>query len=140
MVGLIPVEERAENEEKIIELTRPEFNYICYNSVRAGILHLLIKNKELGHALSVEEISKKLGKRHSVIIHHLEKLEEWRLVRVVKFGRHGNKERRRIWGLNLRYPNLIKEVYKHTLKFFYTQQELEGICSVNLSLRKAKLK
>ena len=138
MVGLISIEERAENEEKIIELTRPEFNYICYNSIRAGILHLLIKNKELGHALSVEEIAKKLGKRHSVIIHHLEKLEEWRLVRVVKFSKHGNKERRRIWGLNLRYPNLIKEVYKHTLKFFYTQQELEEICSVNVNLRKAK--
>jgi len=138
MINLLSASEKEENEEKIIELIRPEFNYICYNPVRAGILHLLIKNREVGHALSVEEIAKKLGKRHSVIIHHLEKLNEWKVVRVVKTVKHGDKERRKIWGLNLKYPNLIKEVYKHTLKFFYTQQELEEICSVNINLRKAK--
>ena len=124
-----------ETEERIINTVRPEFNYICYNSIRAGILHLLIKNVELNYSLSVEEISRKLGKRHSVIIHHLERLEEWRLVEVVKSSKYGNKEKRKIWGLNLKYPNLILRVYNYLLKIFYTPAELEKMCSVNKNVR-----
>ena len=122
---LEPVDEEV--ERKIVDWIRPELNYICFNSIRAGILHLLIKAKDLNHSMSVEEIAKRLGKRHSVIIHHLERLSEWKLVKIVKTSKYGEKEKRRIWGLNLKYPNLILTVYSHILKTFYTVQELEKI-------------
>jgi len=124
-----------ELEERIINELRPEFNLICYNPVRACIIHLLIKAYHLNHSMRVEELSKKLGKRHSVIIHHLEQLSKWNLVNVVKNYNHGNKLRRSIWGLNLKLPNLIYNVYGHILKFFYTHDELEKMTSINKNVR-----
>ncbi len=55
----------ADNEESIMFSLRPEFNRICYNPLRASIIHLLVKSKDLNYSLSVEEIAYKLGKRHS---------------------------------------------------------------------------
>ena len=132
---LLDVKDIDENEESIIYSIRPEFNRICYNSIRASIIHLLVKTKELNHSLSVEEISHRLGKRHSVVIHHLEKLMDWKIVDVVKTYKYGRKQRRSIWGLNLRYPNLIKDVYSYLLKTFYTISELEELCNINQSAR-----
>ena len=125
-----------EIEERIINMLKPEFNLICYNPIRACILHLLIKTRELNHALRVEEIAFKLGKRHSMILHHLEQLERWNLVRVVKNSKWGVKQKRVIWGLNLKYPRLILSVYVHLLKTFYTIEELERMCNVNFNVRK----
>jgi len=132
---LLDVKDIDENEESLIYNLRPEFNRICYNTIRASIIHLLVKTKELNHSLSVEEISHRLGKRHSVIIHHLEKLMDWKIVDVVKSYKYGRKQRRSIWGLNLRYPNLIKDVYSYLLKTFYTISELEELCNVNQTAR-----
>jgi len=132
---LLNTQDRIENEENIINSLRPEFNRICYNSIRASIIHLLVKSKDLNHALSVEEIAHRLGKRHSVVIHHLEKLLEWRIVDVVRSFKYGRKEKRSIWGLNLKYPSLIQSVYTHLLKTFYTVNELEEMCSVNKNAR-----
>lgn len=129
----------AENEESIIYSIRPEFNRICYNSIRASIIHLLVKAKDLNHSLSVEEIAHRLGKRHSVVIHHLEKLFDWKIVNVVKSFKYGNKSRRSIWGLNLKYPNLIQSVYSHMLKTFYTTTELDRMCCINKNTRKILL-
>jgi len=129
----------AENEESIIYSLRPEFNRICYNPIRASIIHLLVKSKDLNHTLCVEEISRKLGKRHSVVIHHLEKLFEWKVVDVVRSFKYGNKQKRSIWGLNLKYPNLIENVYSHMIKTFYTVSELDKMCCVNKSVRKMLL-
>jgi DNA-binding transcriptional ArsR family regulator len=128
--------EGVENEESVIYSLRPEFNMICYNSVRASIIHLLVRAKDLNHALSVEEIAQKLGKRHSIVIHHLEKLFEWKVVDVIRSYKYGSKERRSIWGLNLKYPNLVQNIYSHMLKTFYTVSELERMCSINKSVRK----
>jgi DNA-binding transcriptional ArsR family regulator len=122
-------------EKKIIEMLRPEYNYICFNPVRSCILHLLIKSIDLNHSLQVEEISHKIGKRHSVVIYHLEQLKRWGLVDVVKNSNHGNKSIRKIWGLNLKYPNLIFSVYEHTMKYFYPQEELEEMCNINNNVR-----
>ena len=127
--------EVSEDEENLIIRLRPEFNRICYNSIRASIIHLLMKSKDLNHSLSVERIAHKLGKRHSVIIHHLERLQDWRLVDVVKHDIYGTKKKRSIWGLNLNYPNLIKEIYVYLLKTFYTVEELERLCNVNINVR-----
>jgi len=127
--------EVTEDEENLIIRLRPEFNRICYNSIRASIIHLLMKSKDLNHSLSVERIAHKLGKRHSVIIHHLERLQDWRLVDVVKHDVYGTKKKRSIWGLNLNYPNLIKEIYVYLLKTFYTVEELERLCSLNINVR-----
>jgi len=125
----------VEAESRIINIIKPELNFICYNPVRASILHLMVKTPELNYSLSVEEIAKRLGKRHSVIVHHLEKLNEWMLVEVVKTSKYGDKERRKIWGLNLKYPNLITQVYGHLLKTFFTISELNQMCSVNRNVR-----
>jgi len=127
--------EVTEDEENLIIRLRPEFNRICYNSIRASIIHLLMKSKDLNHSLSVERIAHNLGKRHSVIIHHLERLQDWRLVDVVKHDVYGTKKKRSIWGLNLNYPNLIKEIYVYLLKTFYTVEELERLCSLNINVR-----
>jgi len=132
---LLNTQDSVENEENIINSLRPEFNRICYNSIRASIIHLLVKSKDLNHALSVEEIAHRLGKRHSVVIHHLEKLLDWRIVDVVRSFRYGRKEKRSIWGLNLKYPSLIQSVYTYLLKTFYTINELEEMCNVNKNAR-----
>jgi DNA-binding transcriptional ArsR family regulator len=128
--------ESAENEDSMIFNLRPEFNRICYNPIRASIIHLLVKSKDLNYCLSVEEIAHKLGKRHSVVIHHLEKLLYWKMVDVVKSFKHGNKHRRSIWGLNMKYPNLVQNMYSHMLKTFYTVNELDKMCCVNKNIRK----
>jgi len=133
---LLETLDAADNEESMTFNLRPEFNRICYNPIRASIIHLLVKAKDLNHALSVEEISHKLGKRHSVIIHHLEKLSYWKIIDVVKSFKHGSKSRRSIWGLNLKYPNLIQSVYSHMLKTFYTSSELDKMCCINKNTRK----
>ena len=112
------------------------FNKIAYNPIRASIIHLLIKSKDLNHALSVEEIAHRLGRRHSVIIHHLEKLYYWKVVDVVMTFRHGEKERRSIWGLNSNYPNLVRDLYSHMLRTFYTPNELDRMCCINKNIRK----
>ncbi len=127
--------EVTEDEENLIIRLRPEFNRICYNSIRASIIHLLMKSKDLNHSLCVERIAHKLGKRHSVIIHHLEKLQYWRIVDVVKHDVYGTRRKRSIWGLNLTYSKLIKELYVYLLKTFYTVEELERLCSVNTNVR-----
>ena len=125
----------AEDEENLIIRLRPEFNRICYNSIRASIIHLLMKSKDLNHSLCVERIAHKLGKRHSVIIHHLEKLQDWEIVDIDKHDVYGTRKRRSIWGLNLKYPNLIKDIYVYLLKMFYTVEELERLCNVNINVR-----
>jgi DNA-binding transcriptional ArsR family regulator len=125
----------AENEDSVLYFVRPEFNRICYNPIRASIIHLLIKSKDLNHALSVEEIANKIGKRHSVVIHHLEKLMEWKIVDVVKSYKYGNRQKRSIWGLNLKYPNLIQNIYSHMIKTFYNVNELDRMCCVNKNVR-----
>ena len=122
-------------ESFVINSIRPELNYISSNPVRASILHLLVGNKDLNHTMQVEEISKRLGKRHSVIIYHLERLLNWNVVKIVKSTQYGNTEKRVIWGLNLDYPNLVKEVYSRVLKLFFTQKELDKMCSINRNTR-----
>ena len=125
----------AEKEEDIINYLKPEFNRICFSCIRASIIHLLVKSKTVNHSLSVEQIARKLGKRHSVIIHHLEKLMGWGIVDVVKTYRYGDKEKRSIWGLNLKYPNLIFDLYNYMTKTFYTINELEEMCNINTNVR-----
>lgn len=122
-------------EDDVIDMLRPLFNHICSNEVRACILHLLLKAKHLNYTMQVEEIAHKLGKRHSVIIYHLEQLKDWKLVDVIRKSNYGSKERRSIWGLNLTYPNLIQEVYTFIVKYFYTQKELDEMSSVNKNVR-----
>jgi DNA-binding transcriptional ArsR family regulator len=106
-----------------------DLNFICSNVTRVAILYLLMKSKETAHSLSLNEISFKLGKYHRVITHHLEKLQEYGLVEIIKSSK--NNKRRKIWGLNLEKADLIKEIYAHTLKNFFTQATLEKACSVN---------
>ena len=139
MAGEIFLESaKSENENNLIQAIRPELNNVCANPIRACILHLLLKARNLDYSLGVEEIARSIGKRHSVIIHHLEKLKNCNLVQVIKSKKYGNKEKRSIWGLNTQYPNLISLTYDHTLKFFFTQATLEKMCNVNSNPRNAK--
>ena len=129
-----PAEEKV--EDFIISTLRPELNYICANPIRACIIHMLVKNKDLNHTIQVEEIARRLGKRHSVIIYHLEQLNKWKIVEFVKSVKYGTSIKRSLWGLNLAYPNLVREIYSRILKIFYTHNELEKMCSVNKNVRK----
>jgi len=113
----------------------PEIGMICSNQTRAGILYLLINSPETLHSMKVEELCFKLGIRQSVCIHHLEKLSEWRLVEVKKNQRYGNRTRRSIWGLDLKYPNWISECYKSIRTHFFSEKELDKITNINKSLR-----
>ena len=122
-------------EQQLIQAIRPELNSICSNPIRATIIHSLVKAKNLNYSLSVEELSRALGKRHSLIIHHLEKLNNCNLVAVVKSKMHGSKEKRCIWGLNLKYQNLISLTYNHILKHFFTQSQLDRMCTVYNNVR-----
>jgi DNA-binding transcriptional ArsR family regulator len=106
-----------------------DLSFICSNLTRMAILHLLMKSKDTEYCLSLNEISFRLGKYHRVITHHLEKLQEYGLVEVVKSSK--NNKRRKIWGLNLEKADLIKEIYAYTLKNFFTQAMLEKACNVN---------
>ena len=127
--------ESNDEEKDLVQAIRPELNNICSNPIRACILHLLIKAKSLNYSLNVEEIATAIGKRHSIVIHHLEKLKKCSLVDVVKSRKYGDKEKRSIWGLNLRFQNLISITYNHILKTFFTQNELEKMCSINNNVR-----
>lgn len=133
--NFLDINEKVEDEESLIFNLRPEFNRICYNPVRASIIHLLINSRDLNHSMSVEDIAQKLGKRHSVIIYHLEKLKDWKLVSIVKSYKYGKKEKRSIWGLNLTYTSLIQDVYSHMTKTLYTMKDLEEMCSINKNVR-----
>ncbi len=113
----------------------PEINIICSNEIRAGILHLLINTPETMHSMKVEELCYRLGIRPSVCIYHLEKLKEWKLVDVKKKQKYGKKERRSIWGLDLRHPNWILECYKAIRAYFFSENELKRITNKNKSFR-----
>ena len=123
------------DEDFIISSLRPEFNYICSNPTRACILHLLVRSRDSNHSMRVEEIAQRMGKRHSIVIYHLEQLFKWKVVDVVKMVKYGKGAKRSLWGLNLAYPNLVRELYSRTLKLFFTYEELEKMCSVNRNVR-----
>lgn len=125
----------GKEEDFLISSLRPEFNYICSNPTRAAIIHLLVRSKDSNHTMQVEELAYRLGKRHSIIIYHLEQLFRWKVVDVVKMVKYGKTVKRSLWGLNLAYPNLIRELYSRVLKFFYTYDELERMCSANKNVR-----
>jgi DNA-binding transcriptional ArsR family regulator len=128
-----PVDEKT--DINVLSRFIPEIRFICSNQIRAGILHLLVNSPETMHSMNVEKICFKLGIRQSVAIHHLEKLEEWKLVEVKKHQRYGNKTRRSIWGLDLKYPNWISECYKSVRAHFFSENELNKITNIDRSLR-----
>ena len=113
----------------------PEIEIICSNKTRAGILHLLINSPQSLHSMKVENLCFKLGIRQAVCVHHLEKLNEWKLIEVKKYQKYGNKIRRSIWGLDLRYPHWILECYKRIRVHFFSEKELNQITNINKSLR-----
>jgi hypothetical protein len=85
--------------------------------------------------MRVEDLAFKLGIRPRVLIYHLEKMEGWKLLEVKKSQKYGNKERRSIWGLDLRYPNWVLECYKTIRTHFFTEDELNQITNKNKSFR-----
>ena len=125
----------SNDETFIISSLRPEFNYICSNPTRAAIIHMLVQSTDSNHTMQVEEMAQRLGKRHSIIIYHLEQLYKWKIVDVVKLTKYGDSAKRSLWGLNLSYPNLVRELYSRVLKAFFTYDELEKMCSVNKNVR-----
>jgi len=114
---------------------RAEMSFICNNPVRAAIVYLLMKMKNSDHCSNVEQMSHKLGKNHSIILHHLEKLAEYGLVEIVRSVKYGDKVKRKIWGLNLTRIELIREVYTYITKFCFTVSQLEKLINVNKTSR-----
>lgn len=124
-----------ENEQNIMKQFLPEMFKICSNKIRAGILHLLIYSPNTLHSMQVERLALKLGIRPRVLLFHLEKLTDWKLLEVKKNQKYGSKIKRSIWGLNLRHPNWIMECYKTIRSHFFTQEQLSEITNRNVSYR-----
>ncbi len=116
----------------------PETGIICSNKVRACILHLLVNSDDTLHSMQVESIASKTGTSQRVIIYHLEKLMEWGLVTVKKNKKHGSKERRVIWGLNLKHPGWVSECYNVIRNHFFDEDELKELTKRNKNSRKIK--
>ncbi|MEM2180915.1 MAG: hypothetical protein QXP32_08910, partial [Nitrososphaeria archaeon] len=57
---------------------------------------------------------------------------------VRKSQKYGEKSRRSIWGLNLKYPSWILECYRNIRSYFFTENELEEIVSKNKNFRNSK--
>jgi DNA-binding transcriptional ArsR family regulator len=123
-----------DSEKTVMENFIPDIIDICSNPVRAGIMHLLVKSSSTGHSMKVEEIAFRLGTYHRIILHHLERLKAWELVEVRRMKKYGKRTKRSVWGLNLKYPNWIFEVYD-AIKSGYRESELRRICSRNNSMR-----
>jgi DNA-binding transcriptional ArsR family regulator len=121
-------------EKRVIDNFIPDIIEICSNPVRAGIIHLLVNSPSTGHSLKVEYMAFRLGTYHRIIIHHLERLEKWGLVEVKRFRGTGRRGKRSVWGLNLKHPNWIFEVYG-SIKAGFTRGELKLICSRKKSMR-----
>jgi DNA-binding transcriptional ArsR family regulator len=113
----------------------PEIGVICSNPVRAGIRYLLVSSPETMHSMKVEDLAFKLGTRQSIIIHHLERLSDWKLVEVKKNQKYGKSTRRSIWGLDLRYSTWILECYKNLRNHFFSEKDLYKMTTVNKNLR-----
>ena len=114
----------------------PELRSICSNRIRASIMHLLIKSADTLHSMQVEELAFKIGVRPRIIIYHLEKLKECKLVDVKKNQKYGNKQRRSVWGLDLNHPNWIAECYSAVNTYFFDEKELKKLTNRNKSFRK----
>lgn len=132
-----PVDE--EMEKRVIENFLPDMIEICSNPIRAGIIHLLLKSPTTGHSLKVEDIAFRLGTYHRIILHHLERLKKWEIVEVRRLKNYGKKTKRSVWGLNLKYPNWIFEVY-NSIKSGFSETELKRICSRNISMRNVNIR
>jgi len=127
-----PADKDAERE--IIQTFLPETVEILKNPIRAAIVHLMVNSPNTGHSMKVEQLAYKLGTYHRIIIYHLERLQKWKLVTVKKTSSYGNKTKRSIWGLDLKYPNWILDVYS-TIKESFKPDFLERICNKNISIR-----
>jgi len=125
-----------ENDVDIITRFTPEIGTLCSNHLRAGIIHILVNSPETMHSMKVEDLCYRLGTSQSVAIHHLEKLMDCRVIDVKKKQKYGRKEKRSIWGLDLRHPNWILECYKNIRVHFFSLKELEKITNVNQSFRR----
>ena len=114
----------------------PEVRTICSNGIRASIMHLLINSPETLHSMQVEELAFKIGVRPRIIIYHLERLKEWGLVEVRKNKKHGNKNRRSIWGIDLKHPSWVMECYNSIITHFFDERKLNEFTRKNKSFRK----
>jgi DNA-binding transcriptional ArsR family regulator len=123
-----------DTERGIIQTFLPETVEILKNPIRAGIINLLVNSPHTGHSMKVEQLAYKLGTYHRIIIYHLERLQKWEIVTVKKISKYGNKTKRSIWGLNLKYPNWILEVHS-TMKQSFNPDFLETVCNKNINIR-----
>lgn len=61
------------------------------------------------------------------------------IVEVRRLKNYGKKTKRSVWGLNLKYPNWIFEVY-NSIKSGFSETELKRICSRNISMRNVNIR
>ncbi len=125
----------TDTEKTVINDLLPELIDISSNPIRAGIVHLLVNSPNTGHAMKVEELAYRLGTYHRVILHHLERLADWDVIEVRVSRSYGQKTKRSVWGLKLKYPNWIFEVY-NSMKDGFGDTELRKLTTKNKSVRK----
>ena len=125
---------KKEVEREVIQTFLPETVEILRNPIRAGIVHLLVNSPNTGHSMKVEQLAYKFGTYHRIIIYHLEKLQNWKLVTVKKSSSYGKKTKRSIWGLDLKYPNWVLEVYS-SIQQAFEKDNIEEIYNKNINIR-----
>jgi DNA-binding transcriptional ArsR family regulator len=90
------------------------------------------------YSMQVEELASAIGTRPRLVIYHLEKLQEWGLVEVKKARKYGRKERRSIWGLDMRNPVRLRRIYA-VLDDFFNGRVSDARTHYNYSKQKQQL-
>ncbi len=127
-----PGEERAGSEA--LAYLRPRLECFLRSPLKAAIFFVLYHSKHSGHCMSVEHMSRRLGRRHSIIIYHLEALKEMGLAKVVIEKRHGNSSRRSVWGLRMDNKELVNLVRDYVFSA-YSREKLWEMTTRNLRMR-----
>jgi DNA-binding transcriptional ArsR family regulator len=104
---------------------------VLSNGTRASILYLLANSPDTLYSMQVQEIASATKTAQRMVIYHLERLRKTGLVEVKKSRKYGARERRSIWGLNMRNAELVERCCD-LLENFLDKKELAMLTSGNI--------
>ena len=109
------------------------------NGTRAAIIYLLSSSPDTLYSMQVQEIASATKTAPKMVIYHLERLRKMGLVEVKKSRKYGKKERRSIWGLDMRNAELVGRCCK-LLENFLGKSELVVLTSGDKPSRRRAVK
>jgi len=101
---------------------------VLSNGTRASIIYLLANSPDTLYSMQVQEIAAATKTAQRMVIYHLERLRKMGLVEVKKSRKYGRKERRSIWGLDMRNSELVGRCCE-LLEDFLGKRELAVLTS-----------